>query len=107
MRWLGGLCVPLLGLGGLATAFGLAAGAPGFTLALVLATLIGAPLLWFLVSTLLPGTEQRTCPACQAEALEPMDPAERYGVRCAACGHTDPDIPTARLGHEPPDRRRT
>ncbi len=105
MRLVAGVAVPLVGFGGLVAALGLATHAPGLTLALVLGVLLGAPLAWFLVSTLMPGVEQRTCPVCRADALEPMDPAERYGVRCAACGHADPDIPTARLGHEPPERR--
>ncbi len=98
--------VSLAAAGAVAGALALASWAPEAVVGTAVGVVVLLPLGYFLGCTLIPGVEEKTCPGCGKDALEPMDPAERYGVRCAACGHEDPDIPTARLGWEPPDRPR-
>jgi hypothetical protein len=94
----------VVAFGGLAGALILSRIAPDVALWLVLGALVGVPLLWILGCALIPGMEDRRCDVCHSEALVPMDLEARYGVRCTECGHEDPDVPTARLGHEPPAR---
>ena len=38
-----------------------------------------------------PRLPSRACPACGEERLERLDPTTTMGVRCAACGHEDPE----------------
>lgn len=46
--------------------------------------------LWVLAASLWPAKADRTCPQCGEDALERLDPDTTMGLRCTACGHTDP-----------------
>ncbi len=105
MSWVQSLVAGLVLCASLGGAFALAALAPGWALWGFIGLIFLIPLGWMFVSALLPVVEDRNCPSCGEWALEPLDPADRYGVRCTACGHEDPSIPGARLGHEPPARK--
>ena len=102
--WLRSIAASAAAIAAVAGVFALVAFAPGLALWIFLAGVFALPIGWMIVSTLLPARLDRNCPACSAWALEPLDPEDRYGVRCAECGFEDPTIPGARLGHEPPAR---
>lgn len=50
----------------------------------------GVVVLWVLAASLWPAKADRTCPQCGEDALERLDPDTTMGLRCTACGHTDP-----------------
>ena len=50
----------------------------------------GTVVVWILAASLWPAKADRTCPSCGEEALERLDPDTTMGLRCTACGHTDP-----------------
>lgn len=50
----------------------------------------GAVVVWVLAASLWPAKADRTCPQCGEDALERLDPDTTMGLRCTACGHTDP-----------------
>lgn len=102
--WLRSIVASAAALAAVGAAFALVALAPRLALWIFLAGVFTLPIGWMIVSALFPVVLDRNCPACGAWALEPLDPEDRYGVRCAECGHEDPSIPGARLGHEPPAR---
>jgi hypothetical protein len=102
VKWLLSIAGGVITIGLVGGVVALAKFAPGAALTSVLALCFLLPLAWVLISTFYPVPEDRNCPACGAWALEPLDPNDRYGVRCSECGHIDPTIPGARLGHEPP-----
>lgn len=44
---------------------------------------------WIFVSAVWPGSPDRRCPECGAEALERLDRTTTTGLRCASCGFVD------------------
>ena len=102
MPWLYSIIGGLAFCVALAAVFLLVHTSPWVAVGVVVAAIFALPLGWLFVSALLPVVEDHNCPACGEWALEPMDPEDRYGARCTACGHEDPSIPGSRLGHEPP-----
>jgi hypothetical protein len=102
VKWLVSIIGGLIGMALLGGVMLFTKRAPGVALGGFLVLLFALPILWVLISVFYPVPEDRNCPACGEWALEPLDPNDRYGVRCTDCGHIDPTIPGARLGHEPP-----
>ena len=68
----------------------------GAAFGLVLALGIG----WILVSALLPGRAERTCPACGRNGLERLDPRTTHGLRCQLCGWRDESASSFLLAEE-------
>jgi hypothetical protein len=55
---------------------------------------------WILVSALLPGRAERTCPACGGAGLERLDPQTTQGLRCGLCGWRDESASSFLLAEE-------
>jgi len=68
----------------------------GVAFAAVLALGIG----WIVVSALLPGKAERTCPACGGAGLERLDPQTTQGLRCGLCGWQDESASSFLLAEE-------
>jgi hypothetical protein len=54
-----------------------------------LGAMLGASLLWIVISVLFPAKADRTCPRCGAESLERSDPQRTEGLACTSCGWRD------------------
>lgn len=87
-RGVAGWLVPPLLLG--ATAFGVwvVLAGPSGMFGWVVGALVVLALGWVLVSSLFPGSADRTCPACGRDTLVRLDDSTR-GVVCKACHHRD------------------
>jgi len=73
---------------------------PGWLAGAVLSALVGAGLVWVVVSTFWPAKADHVCPRCGAEALARRDPDTTRGVSCGACGHEDPEATAWFLAEE-------
>jgi hypothetical protein len=63
------------------------------SVAVVVAALaLVVPIVWTIVSALRPALPDRACPRCRSEALVVFEPGNKVGVRCLACGFTDPEL---------------
>jgi hypothetical protein len=64
---------------------------PAWLFGVVATAVVGAGMLWILVSTFSPAKADRSCPECGEEALQRLDPATTRGVVCSKCGFRDPE----------------
>jgi hypothetical protein len=89
----------------LATVSGLLLLQHGFdrTFAWALAGLLGAAILWILVSVLWPSRPDRTCASCGSPGLRRRDPRTTKGVACTACGFEDASTSSFLLAEEDGD----
>jgi hypothetical protein len=86
----------------LATFCGLLLTQRGFdrTFAWALAGLLGAAIVWILVSVLWPSRADRTCASCGSPSLRRRDPRSTKGVACAECGYEDASASSFLLAEE-------
>ncbi len=49
-------------------------------------------LIWLFISCVYPDRADSTCPECDADELERLDPTTTIGVRCKACGFVDAHV---------------
>jgi hypothetical protein len=62
---------------------------PALAFVVTMSILVGAVLLWVLVSVFSASKADRSCPQCGSESLERLDADTTHGVRCGACEFTD------------------
>jgi len=51
--------------------------------------LLGVGAGWILISVLMPGSADRTCPSCGRKGLEKLDPKSTTGLACKFCQWSD------------------
>lgn len=73
---------------------------PDLAFATAFGALVGAGLLWVLVSSLFPNKPDRGCPACGATALVRLSRASTRGLRCRRCDWTDESASSFFLAEE-------
>jgi hypothetical protein len=65
-----------------------------------LAALLGAAIVWMLVSVLWPARPDRTCASCGRTSLRRSDPRSTKGVSCGECGYEDASASSFLLAEE-------
>lgn len=94
------LLVPLALLGASGVGFLLVRRPPLGLFGWSVAALLGAAIVWILVSVLWPARAERTCPACGRPGLVRSDPKAAHGLSCARCGWQDPAASSWLLAEE-------
>ena len=73
---------------------------PALAFVVTMSILVGAVLLWVLVSVFSPAKADRTCPQCGSESLQRLDPGTTHGVTCEACEFTDETVSSFYLAEQ-------
>ena len=98
-RWVWWL-FPLLVFGAVAFTFGLMSYIGPSLPFILLGVVLALGVLWILASSISPAKADRTCPECNEEALERLDPDTTRGVICSSCGHIDREVSAWYLAEE-------
>jgi len=93
------LLPPLL-IGAIGLGFWVLTQRPEGLFGLVFGGLVAVGLLWIVVSSLLPGKADRTCPSCGRKGLRRLDRSSTTGLRCAHCGWRDETASSFLLAEE-------
>ena len=83
------LSIPFACLGAIGLGFLALRSDPVFLFGWAFAAVVGAGLVWVLVSALSPTVIDRTCPHCGAAAVERLDPETTQGLACTVCDWRD------------------
>ena len=96
----GGWLVPPLMLAAIAAGLLFVFRGPDQIFGLCFGLVLALGILWIVVSALLPGRADRTCPSCGGAGLERLDPQSTHGVRCSLCAWQDETASSFLLAEE-------
>ncbi len=91
---------PLLVFGAVAATFGLLNYIGPSLPFILLGGVLALGVVWIIASSISPAEADRTCPECNEDALERLDPNTTRGVICSRCGYIDRDISAWYLAEE-------
>ncbi|MEM7306757.1 MAG: hypothetical protein AAF682_08805 [Planctomycetota bacterium] len=100
----GAWLLPPLFLGAAIAAFLFVRQGPTWIFGWVFGGLFAVVLGWIMTSILWPARADRSCPVCEAEAIERVDVRTTFGRRCRACGWQDETLSTWLLAEEEEDQ---
>ena len=73
---------------------------PDEVFGLVFGLVVALGIVWILISALLPGQAERTCPVCGGAGLERLDRETTRGLRCRLCRWQDESASSFLLAEE-------